>query len=440
MLRLIKRHLNACSKTSETDFECEPKVNKAVSKKISKPRCPFHIVGPHPLKRGKVFKESTRTSDQRVAQAKLLQRETQFFLEPDKQTPKAARTLSEAVAAFLATKKNTSDGRQRKLKRLLLKQTTFLEEKHGHDPIITQIEKTDLDEFVDSWKGALSTRKTHRESVKQFWLYCADSDFTPKNIAARLTKVGTKRDEEETKHRPIPTFHPDEVSAFDQALDRCHEIFRRENEQVSDASAKTRAFMYVIKFSGLSIVDVVTLRPTDVGSPDPKSPSVPINKMRRKTKKIAHTGVPRFVWTLLQALKPESEYYFWSGNGKPDSRVDTFRDRMKKLFVAAKIRLFEKTARKKSGGQLKNEAETFWESKAVPHMWRHTLVRDLYVRDIPVRQIADILGDEPATVTKHYSQFDELRQRQAMATLGDLHRSDPVVQRHATPKKRGEAK
>jgi site-specific recombinase XerD len=224
------------------------------------------------------------------------------------------------------------------------------------------------------------------------------------------------------------------AAVFDEALDRCHDIFRRENQQDPSASVKTRVFMYVMKFSGLAIVNVVTLRPNDIGPHVPDSTSVSVNKMRQKTKKIAHTAIPYFVWAMLQELKPESEYLFWSGKGKPDSRVDTFRDRMKKLFVAAGVRVYQKTARKKSGGKLKKEAETFGGSTAIPHMWRHTMVRDLYVRAVPVRQIADILGDEPATVTKYYSQFDQLRQRKAMATLGDLHRSDPVFQRHAPPK------
>jgi len=365
-------------------------------------------------------------------------------MDPDKVTPKAKKTLAEAVTAFLNTKKDTSEARQRKFRRLLPAMMIFLEGKHGHDLLVTTVEKTDLDEFVAAWTGALSTRKTDRENLKQFWLYCADKDFTPKNIAARLKTVGTKRDQEEAKNRPIPTLQPDEVAKFDLALDRCEEIFRRENEQDADASKKTRAFMYVIKFSGLAIVDVVTLRPSDIGLPRPESPSVAINKMRVKTGKVAHTAVPAYVWEMLQAFTPESEHFFWSGQGNSQSRVDTFRDRMKKVFVVAGIRTFKKTARKKSGGKLKQAAETFDASRAVPHMWRHTLVRDLYVKDIPVRQIADILGDEPATVTKHYSQFDELRQRQAMATLADLHRSDPVFQRHnetrtALEKKRPDA-
>jgi integrase len=440
MLRLIKRHLTACIKTSETDFECEPKIEivtkKADAKKIPKPRCPFRIVGPHPLKRGKVYRENTKTSDERVAKAKLLQRETQFVLEPDKAIPKKTRSLSEAVADFLSNKVDTSASRQRKLKNLLRKQSTFLEAKYGQDPIITQIEKTDLDKFVTEFKGTLSTKKTDRENLKQFWLYCADSDFITKNIAAKLKPVGTKRDLEQAKNKPIPTFRLDEVTAFDQALDRCNEIFRPENEQAPDASVKTRVFNYVIKFSGLAIVDVVTLRPSDVGIAAPNSSTVPINKERRKTGKIAHTGVPHFVWAMLQELDPESEYYFWSGVGKPDSRVDTFRDRMKKLFVAAGIRVYRKTAKKKSGGKLKKVAEEFNASSAVPHMWRHTLVRDLYIKNVPVRRIADILGDEPEIVTKHYSQFDGLRQQQAMDTLDDLYRFDPVVQRHILPKKR----
>ena len=82
---------------------------KADVKKIPKPRCPFRIVGPHPLKRGKIFKENTGTSDQRVASAKLQQREAQFLLEPDKAFPKKSRTLDEAAQAFINTKRDTVD-------------------------------------------------------------------------------------------------------------------------------------------------------------------------------------------------------------------------------------------------------------------------------------------------------------------------------------------
>lgn len=71
----------------------------------------------------------------------------------------------------------------------------------------------------------LSTRKKDRENIRQFWLYCADSDVTPKNVASGLKKPGTRTDDEESANRLIPTFLAEEVAAFDTALDNCREIF-----------------------------------------------------------------------------------------------------------------------------------------------------------------------------------------------------------------------
>jgi site-specific recombinase XerD len=439
VLRLVKRHLKACVKTSETDFHCVAKLPAGLpnrQKKIQKPRCPFRIVGPHPLERGKIYKENTQTSDERIARFKLLQAEHRFLVEPDKQPPKPAKTLEQAVAAFLNTKKRTSPARQRKLTRLLTRQHAFLEAKYGSNVLVTQPEKTDLDQFVDSWTGALSTRKKDRENLKQFWLYCADSDFILKNIAAKVKNIGTKRDQMEADNRPIPTFTPDEVNAIFETLDkRCDQIFQSENEQDPHASKKTRAFVYVMKTSGLAIIDVVTLRPEHLGLPHVDSPhAVPIDKPRRKTGQIAHTGIPDFVSEMLKGFPPESAYLFWSGQGNPASRIDTYRDRMKKLFVAAGVRVYQKTARRNSGGKLKENLETFADSKAIPHMWRHTLVRDLYIQDIPVREIADILGDDPATVTEYYSQFDDLRRKKVLTTMQHLHQADPVLLRHSIHK------
>ena len=114
MLRLIKRHLKACSKTSETDFDCLAKVavglSKAEQKRTPDPRCPFYIVGPDPRpnRRGKVFKRNTNTSDQRLAVVQLADAERTLLLEPEKATRKPARKLEEVIGAFQATKRSVS--------------------------------------------------------------------------------------------------------------------------------------------------------------------------------------------------------------------------------------------------------------------------------------------------------------------------------------------
>src|ERR1035438_5439424 len=88
---------------------------------------------------------------------------------------------------------------------------------------MTQIESTDLDEFVSSFKGKLSTRTRDRQIVKEFWGYCDRKDIIPKNIAATLQKTWTPRDVEEARNKPIPVFTPDEVARFFNAVDQSEE-------------------------------------------------------------------------------------------------------------------------------------------------------------------------------------------------------------------------
>jgi integrase len=152
-----------------------------------------------------------------------------------------------------------------------------------------------------------------------------------------------------------------------------------------------------------------------------------VEKFRIKTGKTAYTSIPKWLADELNSIKRDSEYYFWSGKGDPETRATTFRERMKKIFVAAEVRVYERTAVRRSGGKLKKKSERFKDSHADPHMWRHTLVRDLYTMDRPVREIADILGDDPAIVTRFYSQFDELRRKKVANTMRSLHAQHSIL-------------
>jgi site-specific recombinase XerD len=45
-----------------------------------------------------------------------------------------------------------------------------------------------------------------------------------------------------------------------------------------------------------------------------------------------------------------------------------------------------------------------------PHRFRHTLAADLLVKGASVKDVAAILGNSPAVVMKHYSQWIASRQ------------------------------
>lgn len=406
MLRLIKKHLAACEKTSEKDFKCKPKSNGAV-----KPNCPFYIVGPDPRNPATRIKKHAGTSNEKTACAVLHDFERELYLEPDKKPPKS---LGEAIADFIATKKHRSEDRRRKCQRILGRMAAFLDAPH-----VTQVTKVDLERFMQTWHGAYLTLKRDRELLKGFWKYVYDSDHTPKNIAVNLPTIGDDRQE---KERRIPTFTPAEIEVIITALDRCEVIFEREGEQVA---RQVKAFTFVQRYTGLSIGDTAKLRRSEV-----IGETILLN--RKKTGEPVATAVPAFVVAALKDMKPDSpEYYFWSGNGKLHTRTSKWGARLQKLFVFAGVRVVEVEKTKRSGGKLKDAPERVLVSKATPHIWRHTLVRDLYLKDTPVEDIADLLGDDVDTVREYYSSFDELRKKKLVGKLRKVWEDDPLTQRLA---------
>jgi hypothetical protein len=77
MLRLIRKHLAACKKTSEKDWKCFPKTGKA------RVACPFLVVGPDPRDpTAPRIKKHTKTSDERIAKDFLLRFELSLYENP----------------------------------------------------------------------------------------------------------------------------------------------------------------------------------------------------------------------------------------------------------------------------------------------------------------------------------------------------------------------
>jgi len=408
MLRLIKRHLAGCEKTSETDFKCRAKGKSA------KPNCPFYAVGPDPRNPGgKPYKAHCETSNESIAIARLHGFERTLYLEPDKKPPEP---IEKAIDDFVATKKHKSDNRQRKCKRLLGKMAEFLKASFGHRNI-TDPTKVDLEKFLQTWDGKYSTMKADRELLKGFWKYCYDSDFIPKNIALNLPTIG---DDRQQKGRVPPTFTHEEDEGIITSLDRCEAIFKREGREVAK---QMKAFTLVQRYTGLAIGDVAKLKQSEVSG-------LKIFLRRKKTGEPVWTKVPPFVIAALKDMQPDSpEYFFWSGQGKLHTRTSKWGKRMQKLFVFTEIRVVHEEKTRRSGGVLKDKPEIVTVSKATPHMWRHTFVRDRYLEGMDVADIADLLGDDVATVRKYYSCFDELRREKLLARVDQSWENDPLTQR-----------
>jgi len=409
MLRLVRKHVAACTKTSEKDWKCRPKNGKG---KIA---CPFYIVGPDPRNpSGPRIKEHTRTSSEQVARARLVDFENEIFNPKPKEDPKVA--IEEAVEFFLNTKVKKSTDRQKRLKKQLAEMAVYLLANFKRR-LVTEVRKTDLESFMQSWEGSYTTLVTRRDTIKSFWRYCAETDFIPKNIAAYLPTI---EDDRKRKQQRIPTLAPDEIEKIIDAARCCGPIFEHAGEKVAK---QVLAFTLVERYTGMALVDVTKLRFDEVHGNE-----VFVN--RKKTGEPVYTAVPHFVIDALNDFTPDgSEYFFWSGQGQLKTRKKLWGERLQKLYAFAGVRVAEILKKRRSGGKLKSEPEKVKVSSVTPHFWRHTFVRDHYLQDTPVEDIAELIGDDPETVREHYSSFDYLRQRKLLKRQENFWNADPVAQR-----------
>jgi integrase len=408
MLRLIRKHVAACAETSERKWKCRARDGR------SKVACPFYIIGRDPRNpAGPRIKRHTGTCSEQIARARLVEFENEIFNPRPKEAPNV--TIEDAVQFFLKTKLKRSRERQVRLRQQLSEMAAYLTAKFGRR-FVTDVKKTDLEDFTLSWHGAYNTLVTRRDTLKSFWKYCFDSDFIPKNITATLPVI---EDSRQAKVQRVPTLTPDEIRQIIDAARGCGSVFEHAGAHVA---RQVLAFTLVERYTGMALVDVTKLRLDDI-----RGNEIFIN--RRKTGEPVYTAVPRFVIDTLNSFPPDGpEHFFWSGEGLLKTRRKLWGERLQKLYAFAGVRVRDVVKKRRSGGKLKSEPEVVRVSSVTPHFWRHTFVRDHYLRGTSVEDIADLIGDDAATVRRHYSSFDRFRQRQLLNRQEAFWQADPVAQ------------
>jgi integrase len=176
-----------------------------------------------------------------------------------------------------------------------------------------------------------------------------------------------------------------------------------------------------MRYTGMSIGDTAKLEKADVDG-------CRIRTYRKKTGEDVYARVPQFVIDAINAAPHDSEkYFFWSGEGLIHTRTSNWGSRIQRLFVAADVRVVKSEKKRRTGGKQKAEAEAVKVSKATPHMFRHTLVRDLLERGTPMEEIAELLGNSMRVVEKYYSKWDKRRQARLEKSLRNFWQNDPLT-------------
>jgi integrase len=378
----------------------------------SKPKCAIHFEGIDGAgirrKRQALIDPATGSGVRDWNRAVEIIRELELPT-PVEPTVRPQVSLENAIASFLAFKSRRSLDVQRKSKLVLGRLKSFLELRKKL--AVAEVTFTDLVEFRAHWTDSSTTQRRNQEVMKGFFAFCVKSDFIVKNPAVGLDPIREGRPKTEP-------FTREEMARIFSAISFLTDEYGRQGQPIA---AQTRAFVMVMRYTGMSIGNTAKLRKADVDG-------CRIRTYRKKTGEDVFAKVPPLVIEALDTAPHDSEeFYFWTGQGKLHTRTSKWGNRLQRLFVAANVRMLETEKRKRSGGKLKAEPEVVKVSKATPHMFRHTLVRDLLECGTPMEGVAELFGNSMKVVEKYYSKWDTRRQARLEKRLEDFWQNDPLT-------------
>jgi integrase/recombinase XerD len=287
------------------------------------------------------------------------------------------QTVDAAVKLFLQDKttQGLSSGVLGKYSRELARLRSYCESAGTFT--VQTITKELLTGYCATWTElypSTNTRAKVRERCRSFLRYCFEAQWLPR--VPTLPKI--KVDE--------PPTMPLTAQEYKRLLGAISATFPDTERQ-----AKVRALIQLMRWSGLAIVDALTLERAEIQW-DKSKKVHRIVTARQKTG--THVSVPipaNVARELLAVLNGNERYVFWSGEGE--------KQRITKSWTKYMIAPVFKAAKIECEGNMKS------------HRLRDTFAVDLLEKGVPLEEVSKLLGHESIKTTeKSYAKWVKGRQ------------------------------
>jgi site-specific recombinase XerD len=234
---------------------------------------------------------------------------------------------------------------------------------------IRGISADDLARYRESWKMSAVSSGKKLERLRGFFRFCADRGWRKGNPAAGLKAPVAK-------HKPTLPLTKDD---FEKILWAC-ELFPTQGIYGKGNRIRVRAFVLLLRYSGLRIRDVVLLTDDKLVG----------NKLMLYS---AKTGVPVFIPLPEEVVKQlawayelsPGKYFFWSGSGEVKSCVNDWQRTLGRLAKLSGVKFHA-------------------------HMLRDTFAVELLQKGVSLENVATLLGNSTQIAEKHYSPWVKSRQ------------------------------
>ena len=320
------------------------------------------------------------------------------------------KTVQEAVADYMESKHGTNRHYETIKQEVTLLERQLLEWCACRGIVyLAELDLEGITKFRNSWgnNGVTSNRKASR--LRGFFAYCQRRRWIAENPAALL---------ESSIENSVPTDHflPDEFAKILDATYISHEW--RGGNDFEHRSARTRGLLLLMRWTGLAIIDAVRLERFRMAQ---DTDGVWMVKLHRtKTGEWVQVAIPPQVAEAIIGVPPLNQtYFFWSGNGEPQTACKAWRRSLMKVFKAAQL--------KRHGKPLRCHL----------HMLRDTFAIEKLEAGATMEEVSKLLGHSSlATTQRHYMPWDRRTQdRLKRASMVDWHQLQTI---EPSPKKRTE--
>jgi integrase/recombinase XerD len=285
---------------------------------------------------------------------------------------------------------------------------------------IDQITTPLLTEWRIEWRDkSILSRRNKQERVRSFFKWCVDQGYLTSNPAKGLSRI--------VGDDVAPT-HPFTPEQFEKLVDATY-LFDNKSRASLDTkqsrhSQRLRALILLMRWSGLAIMDAVTLPKNRVLKDGT------VQTYRKKTGVWVTVPLPPDVVKELNECPAGNvshpDYFFWTGVGKKRVCVNNFARSLRRLFAFADLKMKDA-----DGNPIRPHS----------HMLRDTFAVELLKADVRLEHVSILLGHESIKTTeKSYAPFVTALQKVVTNVVrnswGAQGVEAPVIAQQFDPKKK----
>jgi integrase len=304
-----------------------------------------------------------------------------------KYKPAAAPPSPEPITINRAWKEFLTDAKARNLREPTLYKYDLLSRQmdlFAQDRGLRYLRECDLSvlrEFRASWPNRNLGAQKKLEYLRKFFRFGYESKWIDENHARKLESP-------KVQQSPTMPFTPDQMAEILSACEKHGKKARGGRYSGPENARRIRAFVLLLRHSGLRIGDAVTLERRRIIADK-------LLLYTAKTGTPVYLPLPTFVLSALEVMpKISRTCFFWTGESEIGSATGDWQRTLKAVFKEAGI------------------------PDGHAHRFRDTLAVELLQAGVPMDRVSMVLGHSSIRVTeKHYSPWVRARQEQLEADV-----------------------